>query len=125
MQRAHRVGRRQFANRGGRGLRPAHRPIIIELRDYQDVELILSKAKLLANTPFGISRDYPTEIANARKELYPKFKELRQKNPNSQVTIQFPAKLVVDKTTVTDMLPDWRWAMTRSRHVTNLSMDSN
>ncbi|MES9879994.1 MAG: hypothetical protein ABW185_03845 [Sedimenticola sp.] len=79
IQRAHRVGRRQsnIPGSGGRGFRPAHRPMIVGFRDYPDVELVLSKTKLLAGTSFGISRDFPQEIAKARNELYPRMKKLR------------------------------------------------
>ena len=63
MQRAHRLGRagRTF----NRTLQ--HRPLIIGLRDYQDCELTLSNASKLRNSVFGISRDFPQEIVNARK----------------------------------------------------------
>ncbi|MES9882921.1 MAG: hypothetical protein ABW185_18795 [Sedimenticola sp.] len=117
IHRAHRLGRMQY-NRGERGFRPRHRPIIVALRDYQDVELILSNTRNLTGTAFGINRDYPPEIVNARKDLYPMLKRYRAEKPDSRVTIQFPARLLIDKTVIVDMFPDWYEVLKRSRHVT-------
>lgn len=118
IQRAHRLGRKQYGN-SGRGLRPFHRPVIVALRDYQEVEHIISKTKILAGTRFGVSRDYPQEIANARKELFPKLKALKMSKPNSKVSIVYPARLIVDNQIVDDKFPDWPEVMRRSRHVTS------
>lgn len=120
IQRAHRLGRMQY-NRGGRGFRPRHRPIIVALRDDQDVDEILSNANRLTGTPFGINRDYPPEIVQARKDLYPMMKRYRAEKPGSKVTIQFPARLVIDRTVIVDKFPDWHEVLRRSRHVTRSS----
>ncbi len=95
IQRAHRLGRKQF-NTGGRGQRVFHRPIIVAIRDYQDVEKILQNTKHLAGTRFGVNRDFPYEIAQARKHLFPRLKALKTENPGSKVSIQYPARLVID-----------------------------
>ena len=83
------------------------RPLIVAFRDFQDVELILSNASKLQGTSFGINRDYPQEIVEARKALMKERKELKAKYPNSQISVQYPAKLIQDGRLVKDMFPDW------------------
>lgn len=100
VQRAHRLGRLK-SHRPGPSVQVKHRPLIANFRDYPDVELILSNAKKLKGTQYGINRDYPNEIVQARKPLFKQKKELQNANPLSTVSIQYPAKLV------TDMFPDW------------------
>ena len=61
--------------------------MIIRLRDYADTEIILERAYTLKGTQFGMDRDYPKEIADARKFLYKSEKAKnaryrRQKNAN-------------------------------------------
>ena len=79
IQRAHRLGR--AARTFKRTIQ--HRPLIIGLRDYQDCELILSNASKLRNSVFGISRDFPQEIVNARKILRREMKPLKERFPSS------------------------------------------
>lgn len=122
IQRAHRIGRKQY-NIGRRGFNASQRPIIVAFRDNKDIDLILSKCKELANTPYGVSRDYPNEIVQARKSLYPQLKELRKKHPNSRINIVYPARLVHDKETIADLFPDWASVMRRSRHVTSTNQE--
>ena len=43
------------------------RPIIVAFLDYKDTECIMSMARLLAGTQYGVDRDYPKEIAQAQK----------------------------------------------------------
>ena len=45
---------------------------------YNVYEKILKNARLLRGTRYSVDRDYPAEITNARKLLWPRFKELRQ-----------------------------------------------
>ena len=122
IQRAHRIGRKQY-NIGRRGFNASQRPIIVAFRDSKDIDLILSKCKELANSPYGVNRDYPNEIVQARKSLYPQLKELRKKYPSSRINIVYPARLVHDKETVADLFPDWTSVMRRSRHVTSTNQD--
>ena len=70
-----------------------------------DVEQILSRAYLLKGSQFGIDRDYPKEILNARKLLWNRYKELRKDGEN--VTFQYPARLVINRRVVEDDFPDW------------------
>lgn len=108
IQRAHRIGKPQRRQTViGRSVRLRHRPLIVAFRDFQDVELILSNASKLQGTSFGINRDYPQEIVEARKALMKERKELKAKYPNSQISVQYPAKLIQDGRLVKDMFPDW------------------
>ena len=117
IQRAHRLGNlNQRRNRGGRqnpGIRP--RPIIVNFRDYSDVELILENAYKLKGTPFGINKDYPREILNARVQIWPQYKKAREQNPNTSVYIGYPAKLIVKGRVVVDKFPDWKNIISKSR----------
>lgn len=110
IQRVHRLGRRKR-----RGQAFKHRPIIAAFRDTQDVELILSNAKRLKGTPYGINRDYPKEIADARRDLYKELKQIKRDEPEADVTLQYPAKLIVDGSVRTDRFPKWRETMKKSR----------
>ena len=83
------------------------RPIIVAFRDYPAKEQILSSARKLAGTRFGVSRDYPLEITNARKQLWSKYKELKSKYPSGGLKLAFPAKLVVNGQVKEDLFPEW------------------
>jgi hypothetical protein len=93
ISRAHRIGAKD------RMKRYQNRPIVVHFRDYCDTEYILSKAKLLKETPFTISVDLPREIQQAQSRLWPKYK---QENPRSIETIVYPAKLILDGRLVHD-----------------------
>ena len=95
------------AHRLGRFKKDLNRPIIVAFRDYADTELIMSSARSLANTGYGISRDYHLEITQARKALWPTYKDLRSKNGNTKVKPFFPAKIVVNGKVADDMFPNW------------------
>ena len=116
VQRVHRLGKLRQPRRQGFG-RPTvnYRPLIAAFRDYQDVELILSNASKLKGSSFSINKDYPREIVDARKILFRKKREIKSEKPDSNVTIKYPAKLVVDGLTVKDMFPDWFPTLKKSR----------
>lgn len=78
--RVHRLGK-QDSNRP--------RPIIAKFEHYQQKELVQSKGKLLKNTNYGMNNQFPREINERRKALYPILKDNRAKNKR--------AVLVVDK----------------------------
>ena len=59
IQRAHRLGNLTQLNRRW-AKRRGPRPIIVCFRDYKDVELIMSNAKMLKGKTFGINRDFPS-----------------------------------------------------------------
>ena len=90
IQRAHRLGKPVPQNRrwakvtaGQRG----PRPIIVCFRDYNDVELIMSNANKLRGTSYGINRDYPRKIINARSKLWADYKTAKDINPSHKVSI--------------------------------------
>ena len=115
IQRAHRLGNINRRPRR-RGVKPniQPRPIIVQFRDYQDVELILENAKKLRDTPFGINRDYPKEIVAARSKLWPSYKKAKE-NPRAVVYIGYPAKLIVNGSVREDQFPDWKNILRGSR----------
>ena len=103
------------AHRLGRFKKDLNRPIIVAFRDYADTELIMSSARSIANTGYGVSRDYPLEITQARKALWPTDKDLRSKNGNTEVKLVFPAKIVVNGKVADDMFPNWDEYVNTSR----------
>ena len=98
IQRAHRIGNvnRTHRSRGGK-ISTQPRLIIVNIRDYEDVELILENAKMFKDISFGINRDYPKGMISARSKLYPAFRKAREENPRGNVYIGYPAKLIVHK----------------------------
>ena len=78
IQRAHRIG--SFRPAWRRPFMPRNpRPIIICFRDYKDVVRILGNAYKLRDTNYGINRDYPPEIVNARSKLWADYKSKKEK----------------------------------------------
>lgn len=106
IDRAHRLGR----FRSGQ-----NRFIIVAFTYFQDTEYILSKGHMLRNKPYSISRDFPHEIVQARKLLWPRYKDMRSRHTGSNVNIVYPAKLVHNGKVVVDMFPQWDELMRRSR----------
>ena len=94
IQRAHRLGaiNRRNRARGGRPDRAQPRPIIVNFRDYEVVELILQNAHKLTIIAFWINRDYPREIIEARTKLWPRYKKAKGENPRGTVFFGYPAK---------------------------------
>ena len=120
IQRAHRIGKLTSGRHGrGQSTNIRHRPLIAGFRDYPDVELIISNAGKLKGTRFGINRDYPQEIVDARKPLYKEKKELKIQNPRANIAIQYPAKLVMDGRVIRDMFPEWYSTIRLNRLVDN------
>lgn len=97
------------AHRTGKFVRNRYqaRPIIVNFRDYNDTEYIMSKVRLLKGTKQSIDYDYPREIQEARSRLWPKLKELRKQYPEAKSVIIYPAKLLHNGRIVLDELPDW------------------
>ena len=56
------------------------RPIIVKFKHYQHKELLKSKGKLLKDTHFEMNDQYPREINERRKALYPILKNHRKNN---------------------------------------------
>ena len=56
----------------------------------------MNKAYKLKNTHFGFDRDYPREIAEARKQLYTCEEAKRARYERKNVQIRYPARLFFD-----------------------------
>lgn len=109
--RAHRLGVYKKGHRYAR-------PIIVNFMNYNDVEVIMANAKTLKYVPgFSIYRDFPKEIDDARKRLWGVYKDTKKSNPNSNVRIVYPAKLVCGSRVIRDEFPDWHMFVHKSRIV--------
>lgn len=82
--RVHRLG-----HRGGQ--RP--RPIIAKFEHFQQKVLVKSKGRELKGTSFGMNDQFPKEINERRKVLYPIMKEHRQKGKRTALVAD---KLYID-----------------------------
>jgi len=110
VQRVHRLGSMVKARRTSQTPR---RPIIAAFRDYRDTEYIMQNATKLFGSRYGIDRDYPKEIAMARKRLWEHQKSSYKSGEN--VKIVFPAKLIVNGRCVADEFPDWQEILSKDR----------
>jgi hypothetical protein len=59
---------------------------------FRDLELVLKNGYRLRNTPYGVNEQFPPEIENRRRRLYPIMKQARLENKqvrleNKQVTL--------------------------------------
>ena len=73
---------------------PKPRPIIVKLTDFQDKVFIKSFIKNLPRgTGFGISDDFPKEVDEIRKKLYPILKAAKREKKAADLNVQ---KLVID-----------------------------
>lgn len=99
LERAHRLGKYKPGN-----TKP--RPIIVKFRDYYDTELILQVAPELKGSQYSVCRDYPHEISEARKQLWPHYRAARE-DRSAKVSIRYPARLVVNGIITHDIFPDW------------------
>jgi hypothetical protein len=55
------------------------RLIVAKFIYQKDVSFVLENARTLKGKPYRINRQFPEEIEQARKSLYPIMKELRQR----------------------------------------------
>lgn len=114
--RAHRLGARVP------GKNFHKRPIIVNFRDFGDVDYIIGKTSMLKDHPgFSVDCDYPKEIQAARSRLWPRYKEYRTKNPKSKVSLVYPAKVISDGRVVYDEFPNWQFYVNYNR-LTNIGM---
>jgi len=107
MQRAHRIGARAPDK---------IRPVIACFTKEADVKTILGNANKLKGKPqYGVNRDYPNEIVQARSRLWSLYKTERGRNPPRTVFISYPAKLIVKGSVIQDEFPDWDLFMRKQR----------
>ena len=119
LARAHRLGQRKI------GYRNPKRPVIVNFRDFCDVESIMSRSYLLKNTQFSVGYDLPKEINEARKRLWEETKSIKSKQPRSKCQIVYPAKLIVDGRVFRDEFPQWSEAVHGSRLVDFTHIDQH
>ena len=113
MSKAYRFGRKSVLRSRNQ---IKHRSIMVTFVDPRQVELIPSKAYLLKGTSYGISKDYPKEISDARQELWPAYKEAKARYGPKNVTLKYPAALVIHGETVQNKFPSWHETLKGSRN---------
>lgn len=69
------------------------RPIIAKFEHFKQKELVRSRGRELKGTSFGLNEQYPHEINERRKVLYPILKENRQNNRRASIIVD---KLYID-----------------------------
>jgi hypothetical protein len=113
IERAHRLG--TLYNPKYRNTDDPKRPLIVKFKYYTDTEIVMQKAYKLRGTKFGVDRDYPKEIANARKSLYNSLEAKQARQDKVKMYIKFPAKLFIKVVMVKDMFPEWPGVLGVSR----------
>lgn len=78
-------------------------------------ETVMNSAYMLRGTKFSVTRDFPMEIVNARRNLMAQFIKEKQ-NRNNKVSIEYPARLRVNGRTVLDEFPDWYSVLQQDRY---------
>ena len=66
------------------------RTIVAYFARLKDKARILKAAKKLADKPSGISEQYPQEISERRKQLYPIYKQARRNNRRAYLKVDRP-----------------------------------
>lgn len=113
---AHRLGVYSDKSNGhNKGNIDPKRPIVVRFRDFSSTELVLRQAYKLKGSTFGIDRDYPRELADARKELYTSKVAREARSRKQKVKILYPAKLIVNGKMIQDKFPDWSSTLKESR----------
>lgn len=72
---------------------PTHRPIVARFIYHRDLAYVLENAKKLKGKLFGINQQFPLEVENKRKQLYPVMKKARN---NGHFTRMVRDKLYID-----------------------------
>ena len=89
--RVHRTTSRRLQS-NGRSLRP--RPITVRLTDFQDKFFIKSYIKNLPRgAAFGVSDDFPKEVDEVRKVLYPILKAAKREKKAAHFNVE---KLIIN-----------------------------
>lgn len=80
-----------------------------------EVDCLMENAFKLKGSNIGLSRDFPKERSDARKVLWPRYKEARETHGPKQVKILYPPALQIRNRVVCNMFPDWYEVLRRSR----------
>ena len=116
VERVHRLGPLQRARkRVPDSSEPVRRPIIVAFNDTRSVDRVLDSAYVLRGSSFSVTRDFPLEIVKARRTLMPQYIKEKQ-NRQDRVSIEYPARLVVNGQTVCDAFPDWYSVLQQDRY---------
>ena len=91
------------------------RPIIVASKEYSLVEQIMGNVRSLWGKDYRVEKDFPSEIAEARKKLWSKLKAEKAKIPRCRISIGYPAKLIKNNRVIADEFPDWRKVLRTSR----------
>lgn len=115
--RAYRMGRiiRPRASHLGPSPKPKPRHIMVTFSQAIEVDCLMENAFKLKGSNIGLSRDFPKEISDARKALWPRYKEARETYGPKQVKILYPAALQIKNRVVYNMFPDWYEVLRGSR----------
>ena len=105
------------AHRLGKYKKGSTRSIIVCFLDFRDTNYVMSKAHMLKGKEYSINKDFPKEIVDARRRLWPEYKHLRQIDPGAKTSIVYPAKLISNGHTIADEFADWGPIMPESRTV--------
>ena len=89
-ERVHRIPARKNTSHG-QDVKP--RPIIAKFSFFQDKEYVWSFVKNLKNTNISIGNDYPREIDEIQKTLYPILKKAKQKKQTAYFKVD---KLIIN-----------------------------
>jgi hypothetical protein len=67
-----------------------HRAVIVQLTNHKDkVKIIQAAPRITAETPYGVNEQFPREITERRKQLYPYYKAAKRQGKR--------ATMIVDK----------------------------
>ncbi|CAG2232095.1 unnamed protein product [Mytilus edulis] len=82
--RAHRFGQlNERKNRDGTTFKT--KPIVCRFKSFKDREIVRKSATNLKGTTFGVSEQFPKEINERRKLLWPYYKEARKQNKKALI----------------------------------------
>lgn len=99
---------RRLGNANNSGRYAPKRPILCTFSHFSEVDIVMNRARRLKNTHYAIDRDYPPEIAAARKKLWPEVKRLRSSSASGDsIQMKYPAKIVHNGQIVKDAFPYW------------------
>ena len=95
----------EFGNihRFGKSEKGNPRPIIARFLYYSDLETVKKAGRNLKGTHFGVNEQFPPEIEEKRRKLYPLAKEARKKR--SKVVMKRDKLYINDELVVPDEIP--------------------
>lgn len=84
IERAHRIGRRRSGE---------FRPVVVKFSSFRIREKVRWNASRLGGTRFGIQEQFPRQIQEQRKQLYPILKDARKRGKRATLVVN---KLYID-----------------------------